>query len=119
MTTLADRRILCKDEVVALTGLSSATIYRMVARGEFPRPVQLSPGRTGWRTDEIEEWLASRPYTAPESLGQVTKAREAELDSKRVKPGRPRKAPPTGETKELPAETVAYQDPIIQDSPRR
>ena len=41
-------------------------------------------------------------------------ARQAELDAKRVKPGRPRNAPPHGETKEMPAETVAYQEPIIQ-----
>ena len=43
------------------------------------------------------------------------KAREAEVTSMRVKPGRPRNAPPAGETKEMPAETVAYQDPIFRE----
>ena len=58
------------EEVVGLVSLSSATVYRMMSRGEFPRPVQLSERRAGWRSDEIEEWLASRPHTAPESPGQ-------------------------------------------------
>ncbi len=51
--------------------------------------------------------------TWQEALAKA-KARPAELDAQRVKPGRPREAPPAGETKEMPAETVAYQEPIIQ-----
>ncbi len=44
------------------------------------------------------------------------KAREAEVQSKKAKPGRPRKAPPAsetpaGETKETPAETAACREP--------
>ena len=75
MTTLADRRILRRWEVAELIGLSQATLYRMVSRGESPRPVQISPRCTGWRADEVEEWLASRPYTAPESLRRAEEAR--------------------------------------------
>ena len=55
--------------------------------------------------------LGGRP-TFWQALAKA-KAREAEAQSKGVKPGRPRNAPPAGETKELPAETVAYQEPII------
>ena len=57
--------------------------------------------------------LGGRP-TFWEALAKA-KAREAEIDSKRVKPGRPRKAPPSGETKEMPAETVAYQGTRIDE----
>ena len=64
-------KILRRSEVVARVGLSSATLYRLISRGAFPRPVQLSERATGWRTEEVEEWLASRPYTAPESPGRV------------------------------------------------
>ncbi len=67
MTTLADRRILRRSEVLARVGLSQATLYRLISRGAFPRPVRLSTRATGWRTEEVEEWLASHPYTAPES----------------------------------------------------
>ena len=60
MTTLPERRILRRREVSQLVSLSLATLYRMIARGEFPRPVRLSPRLTGWRSDEIDAWLDSR-----------------------------------------------------------
>ena len=66
MTTLADRRILRRWEVAELIGLSQATLYRMVSRGEFPRPVQISPRCTGWRADEVQEWVSSRPQAKGE-----------------------------------------------------
>ena len=73
--SVVEKRALKLKEVVGLVSLSSATIYRMILSGEFPRPVQLSVRATGWRSDEIEKWLASRPYTAPESPGRVTETR--------------------------------------------
>ena len=75
MTTLADTRILRRPEVLDRAGFSQATLYRMMSNGEFPRPVRISPRATGWRSDEIEEWLASCPHTVPESPGRVTEAR--------------------------------------------
>lgn len=30
---------------------------------EFPKPVQLSARRVGWRTAELDAWLASRPVS--------------------------------------------------------
>ena len=69
MTTLADTCILRRSEVLARVGLSQATLYRLISRGMFPRPVRVSTRRTSWRSDEIEDWLVSRPYTAPESPG--------------------------------------------------
>ena len=72
MTTLADTCILRRSEVLARVGLSQATLYRLISRGMFhgdARPVRVSTRRTGWRSDEIEDWLVSRPYTAPESPG--------------------------------------------------
>ena len=67
MTTLADTCILRRSEVLARVGLSQATLYRMISSGEFPRSVRIGVRATGWRSDEVEEWLVSRPYTAPES----------------------------------------------------
>ena len=75
MTTLPDTHILRLPALVARVGLSQATIYRMISSGEFPRSVRVGVRATGWRSDEIEEWLASRPHTAPESPGRVTEAR--------------------------------------------
>ena len=47
-------------EVLRRTGLSRATIYRLMARGEFPQQHQLSRGRVGWSEEEIETWLRRR-----------------------------------------------------------
>ena len=68
-------KILRRSEVVARVGLSRATIYRMISSGEFPRSVRIGVRATGWRSDEVEEWLASHPYTAPESPGRAEEAR--------------------------------------------
>ena len=68
-------KILRRSEVVARVGLSRATIYRMISSGEFPRSVRIGVRATGWRSDEVEEWLASLPYTAPESPGRAEEAR--------------------------------------------
>ena len=46
--------------VCEITGLSKATIYRLLARGEFPPRVKLSPRCVGWRVAEIDAWLAAR-----------------------------------------------------------
>lgn len=55
-------------DLVDAIGLSKARIYAMVAAGEFPQPIRLSPRATGWRRDEVEEWIANRPR----ALGDVT-----------------------------------------------
>jgi len=47
-------------EVLRRTGLSRATIYRLMARGQFPSQHQLSQGRVGWSEEEIESWLRQR-----------------------------------------------------------
>ena len=46
--------------VCEITGLSKATIYRLLARGEFPPRVKLSPRCVGWRVAEVDAWLAAR-----------------------------------------------------------
>ena len=46
--------------VLEATGLSKATIYRLLERGEFPPRVKLSPRCVGWRAADVEAWLAER-----------------------------------------------------------
>jgi prophage regulatory protein len=46
--------------VVAVTGLSRATIYRLMLKDEFPKPVQLSPGCVAWRQADVAAWAESR-----------------------------------------------------------
>ena len=38
--------------------LSTTTLWRMRQRGDLPEPLQLSPGRVGWRQSTINNWQA-------------------------------------------------------------
>ncbi|MDN3652315.1 AlpA family phage regulatory protein [Thalassotalea ponticola] len=58
MTVFSDRYISVK-ELIELTSLSRATIYRRRKESDFPKAYQLGPKRIGWRLSEVEEWRAS------------------------------------------------------------
>lgn len=56
-------RILRKKEVLHLVGMSSATLYRLIAKGDFPKSKKLTgdSGRAvGWGSNEIQNWILSR-----------------------------------------------------------
>jgi prophage regulatory protein len=59
-SVLFETCILGEAQVQQLTNLSRTTRWRLERRGEFPKRVRLSPGRVGWRRDEIQEWIYSR-----------------------------------------------------------
>jgi prophage regulatory protein len=44
--------------VLTRTGLSRATIYRMIGAGSFPRQVKLGTRGMGWRASDIDRWTA-------------------------------------------------------------
>ena len=46
--------------VCELTTFSSATIYRLIKKGEFPRQIKLSERSSGWLLDDIKTWLEQR-----------------------------------------------------------
>jgi predicted DNA-binding transcriptional regulator AlpA len=49
-----------KLETARRTGLSVATLRRMMKLGLFPALIQLSPRRVGWSSDEVEQWLPAQ-----------------------------------------------------------
>lgn len=49
------------DELPHVVGLSRATIYRLVKRGAFPKPVGLTGTAVGWRATDLQEWLTALP----------------------------------------------------------
>lgn len=51
-------------ELRDVIGLAKWTVYDLIKKDQFPRPVQLSPGRVGWRATDIQRWIAERPTTA-------------------------------------------------------
>lgn len=58
-------QILRRRDVERLTGLSRSTIYSQMTQGKFPRPVRLGIRAVGWRSGDIEAWLAALPATVP------------------------------------------------------
>lgn len=58
-----DDRYIRRPEVEALTGLSRASIYRMMAEGAFVRPYRIGKQAVRWRYSEVRTWLAQRPQT--------------------------------------------------------
>ena len=57
---MIEKRILRRPEVLRLTGLSTASIYRLMAQGAFPKPKKLGVRAVGWVAVEVEAWLESR-----------------------------------------------------------
>lgn len=47
-------------EVQSITNLATSTLYRDMARGDFPRPVVLTGRAVAWQKSQIEEWLNDR-----------------------------------------------------------
>ena len=52
-------RILSLSEVMAITNLPKATIYKYMKCSLFPKQVRLTPRRVGWRLSQIQEWIDS------------------------------------------------------------
>lgn len=50
--------VLRLPDVLALVGLSRASVYAMVGERRFPAPIKLTRHASAWRMGEIRTWLA-------------------------------------------------------------
>ena len=66
-------RILRYRDVIARTGLSRTTLWRLERRGEFPLRCQLSANAVGWVESEVEEWIAARTARRMQPSASVAK----------------------------------------------
>jgi predicted DNA-binding transcriptional regulator AlpA len=46
--------------IPTIVPFSSATLWRRVNSGDFPRPVKLSERVTAWRVEDIRAWMHNR-----------------------------------------------------------
>ena len=63
---------LARSEAAQFLALSEATLARLVAQGDAPKPKRLSEGRAAWLVDELMAWGLSRPNSdilPPEGSG--------------------------------------------------
>jgi prophage regulatory protein len=50
------RKMLIEAEVLGLVPFKRATLYNMIKKGLFPRPVHVSPNRVAWFASDIVRW---------------------------------------------------------------
>ena len=63
-------RLLRRPEVESITGLSRASIYAKMQKGEFPAPVRLGTNSVAWRAADIAQWIDALP---PARLGRSSR----------------------------------------------
>ena len=54
------KRLIRLKEVQHRVGVGRSTVYRWMADGSFPKPVQLGKRSVGWIEHEIDNWMRSR-----------------------------------------------------------
>ena len=60
MTVQALLHILRLPKVKERTGVSRATIYALMARDQFPKPIPLGARAVGWLSSDIDAWIEQR-----------------------------------------------------------
>lgn len=68
---MSDHRFLRLAQVKERVGLSTPTIYRLIAARKFPASVPLGPGSVGWLENELDEWSAERIAERDRRLGKA------------------------------------------------
>ena len=63
LTRLVAEKHLRRPAVETVTGLSRSSIYDMMDRDEFPRPIRIGRRAVAWPESAIQKWLAERPTT--------------------------------------------------------
>ena len=53
-------RLIKIKEVIKMTSLSRATIYKYMADDSFPKPVSLGTKAVAWVEDEVENWIVEK-----------------------------------------------------------
>lgn len=53
-------QILRLPDVKKITGLSRSSIYAMIAKDAFPKPIKLGERAIGWIASEITLWIEIR-----------------------------------------------------------
>ena len=60
MTNDTGITLLRRKQVQAITGLSRSSIYLMIQRGTFPRPVLIGSRSVAWSSQAVHNWIAAK-----------------------------------------------------------
>lgn len=53
-------KLLKLKDVIAITSLSKASVYRQVNAGTFPAPIRIGPRAIAWVVAEIDLWIEEK-----------------------------------------------------------
>jgi len=54
------KRLIRMGEVEATTGLKRASVYELITRGEFPKPIKIGARAVAWVDGDVQEWIEDR-----------------------------------------------------------
>ena len=69
MTVERLERLITSRQITEETGISRATIYRLLQNGAFPKPIRIGPRATRWLASDIKAWLVERKAASDEKDG--------------------------------------------------
>lgn len=78
-----NERIVSTEELLERIPIDRSTLWRMCRDGRFPRPIQLTPARHGWRWSAVLGWMKDReenPVEARAYFRRATKSRSSSSD---------------------------------------
>lgn len=70
--------VLRRSDVERETGLKRSTIYELMARGEFPKPIRLTGKSVGWLAEEILAFIHERTLERDNPVVPKKRTRGAE-----------------------------------------
>lgn len=73
-----DERIITTAELLIMVPLDRSTIWRMCRDNAFPKPIQLTKARIGWRRTAVLAWIAAREQQPIAAREYFHTAREAD-----------------------------------------
>lgn len=67
-------RIIRIADVLDKTGFSRTTVYRMMDKFDFPRPIALGGQAVGWVESEIDRWIEEQMDKRPQRTTEASMA---------------------------------------------
>jgi prophage regulatory protein len=69
-----NEQLLRLPAVLAVTGLTRSTLYRLAKSGDFPQPIKLIGGRaSAWLLSAVNAWIQARIQAAGASKAEARK----------------------------------------------
>lgn len=76
---ITDERVLRLPQVREKIGRANATIWKDVSEGTLPPPISLGPRAVGWKSSELDAWIAAHEFASRSKIPIDMKAFVAQL----------------------------------------